>query len=60
VVLQVSKKIDILVVILINFSFEPKLIFMFIRILLRERKFDHKLVNFNLIENINTLSHDSK
>ena len=33
---------------------------MFIHILLKKGKLDHKLVNFNLIENINTLSHDSK
>ena len=58
-VLQVSKKTDVLVVILINFSFENELIFMFIHILLEKRKFDHKLVNFNLIENINTVNHDS-
>jgi hypothetical protein len=29
-------------------------------ILIKKEKLDHKLVNFNLIENINTLRHDSK
>jgi hypothetical protein len=32
---------------------------MFKYILVKKEKLDHKLVNFNLIENINTLSHDS-
>ena len=33
---------------------------MFMTILLKKQKLDNKLVNFNLIENINTLNHDSK
>jgi len=32
---------------------------MFKYILEKKEKLDYKLVNFNLIENINTLSHDS-
>ena len=33
---------------------------MFMTILLKQQKLDNRLVNFNLIENINTLNHDSK
>ena len=33
---------------------------MIMTILLKKQKLDHKLVNFNSVENINTLSHDSK
>ena len=58
-VLQVSKIIDDLVAILINYLFKNHSLNMLTCILLKKGKLDHKLVNFNLIENINTLSHDS-
>jgi len=33
---------------------------MFVSLLLHKEKFDYKLVNFNLIENINTVNSHSK
>ena len=59
-VLQVSTIIDVLIVILINLLFEKLLIYMFFNLLLQKEKFDYKLVNFNLIESINTVNHDLK
>jgi hypothetical protein len=59
-VLQVSKIIDDLMQTLLNYFFKNPLLNMFNRILVKKGKLDHKLVNFNLIENINTLRHDSK
>ena len=46
-VLQVSTKTDILIVILRN-------------LLLQKQQFDYDLVNFSLIENINTVNYDLK
>jgi len=60
VVLQVSKIIDDLIAIVINYFFKNILLHIFYYILVKKWKLDHKLVNFNLIENINTLRHDSK
>ena len=59
-VLQVSKIIDDLIAIVINFFFKNILLHIFYYILVKKWKLDHKVVNFNLIENINTLRHDSK
>ena len=59
-VLQVSKIIDDLIAIVINYFFKNILLHIFYYILVKKWKLDHKLVNFNLIENINTLRHDSK
>jgi hypothetical protein len=58
-VLQVSKIIDNLVVILLNYFCKIWSLYMSVHILVKKGKLDYKLVNFNLIENINTLSHDS-
>jgi hypothetical protein len=60
-VLQVSTKTDILIVILINLLFNFLYIFYIsFYLFLQKEKFDYDLVNFNLIENINTVNSDLK